>query len=96
MACGRLAGKVAIVTGSSSGLGRAIAQAYAREGAHVVCSDLQPGAREVIESETSANTDDLIRKDGGKAIFVQGDVTRAESWETLVEKAVSEFGRVDV
>ena len=96
MASRRLQGKVSIVTGSSSGLGRAIALAYSREGAHVVCADLSAGARAVIEAETSANTDYLIRKQGGKAIFVQTDVTKAESWEALVAAAVKEFGRTDV
>lgn len=96
MASGRLQGKVSIVTGSSSGVGRAIALAYCKEGAHVVCVDLNPGARDLIQSETSANTDDLVRQQGGKAIFVQADVTKASDWEKVVAKTVGEFGRIDV
>ena len=96
MACGRLQDKVSIVTGSSSGLGRAIAFAYSKEGAHVVCVDLSPGARDLVQSETNANTDDLIRQQGGKAIFIQADVTQASSWENIVTKALEEFGRIDV
>jgi NAD(P)-dependent dehydrogenase (short-subunit alcohol dehydrogenase family) len=93
---GRLQNKVSIVTGSSSGLGRAIALTYSREGAHLVCVDLEAGAREVIESETDANTDDLIREQGGKAVFVKADVTKGEDWERVVREAVGAFGRVDV
>ena len=93
---GRLDRKVAIVTGSSSGLGRAIALLYAREGARVVCADLQPTARSAIRDEGNANTDDLIRKDGGEAIFVKIDVSSGQEMETLVKKAVEKFCRLDV
>ena len=96
MAQGRLYDKVCIVTGSSSGLGRAIALAYCREGAHLVCVDLAPGAREIIKAETDANTDDLIRQQGGQALFVQADVTKTADWENVVAKTVEKFGRIDV
>lgn len=96
MAPGRLQNKVSIITGSSSGIGRAIALEYSKEGAHIVCVDLKPGARDAIQSETNANTDDLIRQQGARAIFVQADVTKASSWENVVAKTVEEFGRVDV
>ncbi|KAF4909278.1 putative oxidoreductase YxbG [Colletotrichum viniferum] len=66
----RLTSKVCIITGSSSSLGRAIALTYATEGAHIVCADLQTTARAEVESESLANTDDLIRQNGGKAIFI--------------------------
>lgn len=96
MVSGRLQDKVSIVTGSSSGLGRAIAFSYSKEGAHVVCVDLGPGARDQVRSETNANTDDLIRQQGGKAIFIQADVTKPSSWEDIVKKALEEFGRIDM
>jgi NAD(P)-dependent dehydrogenase (short-subunit alcohol dehydrogenase family) len=93
---GRLQGKVAIITGSSSGLGRAIALAYHREGASIICADLKRGARSAVPEETKVPTDKLITDAGGQAIFVQTDVSIAEDMKTLVEQAVSHFGRVDM
>ncbi|KAJ4252390.1 hypothetical protein NW762_010988 [Fusarium torreyae] len=92
----RLLDKVAIVTGSSSGLGRAIATSYAREGAKIVCADLQPSARAEVESERAVNTDDLIRRNGGKAVFVKADLSNSDQVENLVKQAVAEFGRIDI
>jgi NAD(P)-dependent dehydrogenase (short-subunit alcohol dehydrogenase family) len=92
----RLLNKVAIVTGSSSGIGRAISLLYAREGATVVCSDLTPSARSIIPDETSENTHDLIYKAGGKSIFVQTDVSKAKDMEDLVSIAVKKYGRLDM
>lgn len=96
MASERLQDKVCIVTGSSSGIGRAIALAYAQEGGLLVCADLKPEAREDVQSERGANTDELIRNDGGQAIFVKTDVSKAVEFEALVQKAVETFGRLDV
>ena len=95
----RLANKVAIVTGSSSGIGRAISLAYAREGARIVCADLQPTTRfetSSDEDETRGATHDRIIEAGGEAIFVQVDVTEAEQVEELVKTAVRTWGRLDV
>lgn len=92
----RLTSKVCIITGSSSGLGRAIALTYANEGAHIVCADLQPTARAEVESEGLANTDDLVRQKGGKAIFVKTDMTNPNQVQDLIDKCVEEFGRLDV
>ncbi|MCJ1331361.1 hypothetical protein MMC10_008051 [Thelotrema lepadinum] len=92
----RLLNKIAIVTGSSSGVGRAIARAYSREGASVVCSDLQPSACALVPEEAEINTDDLIRHEGGNAIFVEADVTSSQQMQTLVTKAAEEYGRLDV
>ncbi|KAI0160573.1 NAD(P)-binding protein [Xylariaceae sp. FL1272] len=92
----RLQGKVAVITGSSSGLGRAIALAYHREGASVVCADLKQEARAEVPDEVLANTDALITQAGGQAIFVKTDVSRATDVEALVQQAVARFGRVDI
>lgn len=92
----RLLNKVAIVTGASSGLGRAIALAYAREGALLVCADLQATSRSETAEESKTNTDELVRQTGGKAIFVQTDVGNSASVEALVKAAVDEYGRLDV
>ncbi|KAI1364132.1 hypothetical protein F5Y08DRAFT_328857 [Xylaria arbuscula] len=92
----RLVGKVAIVTGSSSGLGRAIALSYSQEGAFVVCADLKPEARVDVESEVAVNTDDLIRRNGGSAIYVKADMTVAADVEELVQETVRQFGRLDI
>ncbi|KAI0158362.1 NAD(P)-binding protein [Xylariaceae sp. FL1272] len=92
----RLETKVSIVTGSSSGLGRAIALRYAQEGAAVVCADLKPSARIPDLEDSPSNTHDLITEKGGKAIFVETDVTSANDWEKLVKAAVDTYGRLDI
>lgn len=92
----RLLDKVAIVTGSSSGLGRAISLAYAREGAKVVCADLTPSARMNLQDEGEIDTHALIQKGGGQSIFVTTNVGEASDMEALVQAATKEFGRLDV
>jgi len=93
----RLKDKVAIVTGSSSGFGRAIALAFAGEGAKLVCSDLRQEARkEGYEKDIDTPTDEAIRKAGGEAIFVKCDVTKESDVEALVKAAVKKFGRLDI
>ncbi|KAL4748255.1 hypothetical protein BDW72DRAFT_156679 [Aspergillus terricola var. indicus] len=90
----RLHNKVAVVTGASSGLGRAIAIRYAREGAKVVCADVSPTARSLEESDIT--THDLIVKHGGEALFIQTDVGDATQMESLVKATVQHYGRLDI
>lgn len=92
----RLKDKVAVVTGSSSGLGRAIALAYSHEGAAVVCADLQPEARLQLSAKDNLAIDEVIRQGGGRAVFVRTDVSSAHDFQNLVKEAVTEFGRIDM
>ncbi len=83
-----LANKVAIVTGAGSGIGRAIARSYAREGASVVVSDInEAGGQETVEA---------ISREGGKAIFFKADTSSIEDNRLLVEKAVEEYGGLHI
>jgi glucose 1-dehydrogenase len=85
---GRLAGKVAVVSGSGSGIGQAIAIRFASEGASVVINDLRlEGANE---------TKGKIEAAGGKAITVQGDVTKTADTHKLIEEAYKQLGRCDI
>jgi NAD(P)-dependent dehydrogenase (short-subunit alcohol dehydrogenase family) len=93
----QLENQIAIVTGSSSGNGRAIALALALSGATVVCADLNKKARkEGYEDDIEIDTDDVIQHRGGKAVYVQADVRRASQVENLVTRTVSDFGRLDI
>ncbi|MBI1886447.1 MAG: glucose 1-dehydrogenase [Chloroflexi bacterium] len=84
----RLRGKVAIVTGAGSGIGRAIALRLAEEGAKVVAADIDPSRAE----ETAA----LVRKRGGEALAMTADVARRPDAEEMVRQAVDTFGGLDV
>ena len=85
----RLKGKVALVTGSSRGVGRAIALAYAKEGASVVVNYTanQTAGEEVVAA---------IKKMGGKAALVKADVSKAVDAEALVQKGIDELGGLDI
>jgi NAD(P)-dependent dehydrogenase (short-subunit alcohol dehydrogenase family) len=84
---GTFEGKVALVTGAGYGMGRAGARLFAREGARVVVSDIDP--------TTGEDTVRQIREAGGEAIFVACDVSRAAEVEAMVSRAVETYGRLD-
>jgi NAD(P)-dependent dehydrogenase (short-subunit alcohol dehydrogenase family) len=86
---GRLEGKAALITGADSGIGRAVAIAYAREGADVLISYLD-------EHEDAEDTARYVQKAGRRAVLVAGDVSRPQHCRDLVAAAVEEFGRIDV
>ncbi len=86
-----LAGKTAIVTGASSGIGRAIALTFAAEGAMVVIADLTTQAVEGGDS-----TVELIKRAGGAAVFEKTDVGRWEDVDSLVARTVASHGRLDI
>ncbi|MST34804.1 glucose 1-dehydrogenase [Acidimicrobiaceae bacterium USS-CC1] len=86
---GRLLGKAAIVTGADSGIGRAVAIAFAREGADVVISYLE-------EDDDARDTAGWVEKAGRRALLVKGDVSDARHCRKVVAEAVDAFGRVDV
>jgi NAD(P)-dependent dehydrogenase (short-subunit alcohol dehydrogenase family) len=86
---GRLAGKKAVITGADSGIGRAVAIAYAREGADVLLSYLS-------EDEDAEDTARLVREAGQKAVLVTGDIAKAQQCRDIIDRAVAEFGQIDV
>ena len=86
---GRLAGKKAVITGADSGIGRAVAIAYAREGADVLLSYLS-------EDEDAEDTARLVREAGQNAVLVPGDIAKAQQCRDIIDRAVAEFGQIDV
>ncbi|OWV66144.1 NAD(P)-dependent oxidoreductase [Rhizobium sp. N122] len=85
----RLKGKRAIITGGDSGIGRAVAIAYAREGADIVISYLD-------EDEDADETKRLVEQAGRKAVLVSGDIQDPALCRQIVETAVKEFGGIDI
>jgi 3(or 17)beta-hydroxysteroid dehydrogenase len=83
----RLRGKSALVTGAASGIGKATALLFAREGARVVATDIDPAGDQVA---------DAIAVAGGEAHFVRHDVSNEASWVAAVRRALEAFGRLDV
>ncbi|HEX3536341.1 MAG TPA: SDR family oxidoreductase [Stellaceae bacterium] len=87
--CGRLMGKAALITGADSGIGRAVAIAYAREGANVVIAYLD-------EHDDAQETARWVETAGKRAILAPGDVADPAHCRSLVERTVKEFGRLDI
>ncbi len=89
--------RTAIVTGSSSGNGRAIALRLAESGMAIICTDINPDARaDGFEDDKEIRTHDLIAARGGKAIFVKCDVTMISDFNHAISEAIREFGSADV
>ncbi|MGA8538087.1 MAG: SDR family NAD(P)-dependent oxidoreductase [Terriglobales bacterium] len=85
---GQVAGKVALITGGASGIGRATALLFAREGAAIALADVNPEAGRQIADE--------VVQSGGRGFFESVDATRAADCRRLVERAIREFGRIDI
>ncbi|MGC9666728.1 SDR family oxidoreductase [Planosporangium sp. 12N6] len=88
--CGRLEGRKAVITGGDSGIGRAVALAFAREGADVLISYLPE------EEQDAQETVRLVRDAGRTAVTVPGDIRQEEHCREVVDRAVAEFGRIDI
>ncbi|PZQ60214.1 MAG: dehydrogenase [Phenylobacterium zucineum] len=85
---GRVEGKIVLITGAASGIGRAAALTLAREGATVVGTDLQAASGEALAAEIEAA--------GGRACFLAHDVTNEEDWRRVIGEVRARFGRLDV
>jgi NAD(P)-dependent dehydrogenase (short-subunit alcohol dehydrogenase family) len=86
---GRLEGKVAVITGADSGIGKAVAIAYAREGADVLVSYLN-------EHEDAEDTRQWVEKAGRSAVLMAGDVSDKAHCRAIIDRAVKEWGRIDI
>ena len=86
---GRLAGKTAVITGGDSGIGRAVAIAYAREGADLVISYLE-------EHEDAKDTARLVEEAGRRAVLVAGDISSPQHCRDIIDATVRELGKIDV
>ena len=86
-AAGRLEGKVAVITGGASGIGRAAALLFSKNGAKVVCADKSPEV-----AETAA----MVQAQGGQAVSIEVDVSNEANVKAMCALAESEFGRLDV
>src|SRR5689334_14298042 len=84
----RLKNKVAVITGSGNGIGRAIAERYGREGAAVVIAE--------VDAKNGKAAESAIRNAGGKALFIETDVSDEAQVQFMAKRALGEFGRIDV
>ena len=83
----KLQGKVAIITGAGAGIGKASALLFAKEGAKVCCNSISDSAQKVVE---------LIKSDGGDAIFIKADVSIEEEAKKIVETSIKAYGKLDI
>lgn len=86
----KLKGKVAVITGGDSGIGRSVAVLYAREGADVAIVYLP------AEEQDAKDTAKYIEREGGRALLIPGDVTKADFCQKAIEKTVDKFGKLDI
>ncbi|WP_407188370.1 SDR family oxidoreductase [Bradyrhizobium centrosematis] len=86
---GRLAGKKALITGGDSGIGRAVAIAYAREGADIAIAYLN-------EDEDAAEVKALVEREGRKAVLMSGDISNSDHCRSVVRRTVEELGGIDI
>ena len=86
---GRLSGKVAMITGADSGIGRAVAALFAREGADI-------GILYLLEDDDAAETKRIVEAEGRRAITIKADVGSKKMCDRAIEQLVSEFGRLDI
>lgn len=89
LACGKLKGKVALITGGDSGIGRAVAVMFAKEGANVVIAYLE-------EHEDAKETQRLVEAEGRECVTIAGDVADSAFCRKMVETTLSSFGKLDV
>ena len=89
--CDKLTGRVAVITGGDSGIGRAVAIAYAREGADILISYLNE--QEDADAKETARD---VEAAGRRCVLVSGDISEAAHCRAIVDRAVAEFGRVDI
>jgi NAD(P)-dependent dehydrogenase (short-subunit alcohol dehydrogenase family) len=87
--CGKLTGKATVITGGDSGIGRAVAIAFAREGADVLISYLD-------EHDDAKDTAYLVEQAGQRAVLIAGDLAEPQHCREVIDRAVTEFGRIDV
>ncbi len=85
---GRLAGKIAIITGAAGGIGEGDARLFAKEGAKVVVVDIN-------ETEGKKVAED-IKKDGGEAVFIKLDVTKESDWKALMAEVIGKYGKLNI
>src|SRR5690242_8375425 len=86
---GKLTGRKALITGGDSGIGKAVAIAFAREGADVLISYLN-------EEEDAREVEQYVKAAGRKAVLVPGDISNEEHCKKLVQTAIQEFGQLDI
>jgi NAD(P)-dependent dehydrogenase (short-subunit alcohol dehydrogenase family) len=89
-AAGKLTGKVALITGGDSGIGRAVAVMYAREGADVAITALP------AERLDADETNDAVQREGGRCVVIEGDLTDLEFCHHCIERTVAELGQLDI